>query len=68
MSRKSISTFLMVMFLVGMISACAHKQQPAPLAAPNALEDARARAASQQVQEPAVPARTSSYGKSNYIK
>jgi outer membrane PBP1 activator LpoA protein len=71
MSSKSILTLLMILVLAGTLSACNRKQQPDTLATPNALEQARARAASQQVSEPITPSRasnTNAYGKSNYIK
>ena len=71
MFRKSLSLFFTTLILAGALSACSRKQQPDTLATPNALELARARAASQQVQEPITPSRsanTNAYNKSNYIK
>ena len=71
MFRKSRSLFLMTLILAGALSACSRKQQPDTLAAPNALELARARAASQQVQEPITPSQAdnaNAYNKSSYIK
>lgn len=66
MSHKSLTLFAMILILAGTLSACARKQEPDTLAAPNALELARARAASQQVQEPITPSRAAS--QSAYIK
>ena len=59
-----------VLVLAGMLNACAHKQEPDALAGPNVLEQARARAASQQAQQPAAPARAASQSASSqqYIK